>query len=153
KDFNLRPGMLLKGFHRNNGHPGKAPALSKVLEINGRPVENLQSQVPFERQVSIDPTERFILTPAPQASAERSMRFIELMTPIGKGQRALIVAPPRTGKTTLLHQLASSVAHHHPDTFLIVLLVDERPEEVTHFKRSVNGAVIASSSDKEAASH
>src|SRR5262249_52365618 len=101
----------------------------------------------------IDPTDRLILTPAESPDAERSMRLLELMTPLGKGQRALIVAPPRTGKTTLLHQLAASVATHHPEVFLIVLLVDERPEEVTHFKRGVRGEVIASSSDKEASSH
>jgi transcription termination factor Rho len=153
KEYNLRPGMLLKAFHRNNGHPGKAPAVNRVSEINGLPAEQYQVAVPFDRQISIDPLERFILTPAPSPSAERSMRFIELMTPIGKGQRALIVAPPRTGKTTLLHQLASSVSFHHPDVFLIVLLIDERPEEVTHFKRGVKGMVLASSSDKEAASH
>ena len=116
-------------------------------------MENRNDPVPFDRQVSIDPEQRFTLTPARTPQSERSMRLLELMTPLGKGQRALIVAPPRTGKTTLLQDLASSVADHHPEVFLVVLLVDERPEEVTHFKRAVRGSVIASSSDKEAKSH
>ena len=137
---------------------GDRQAVTELLEINGSQASQnadtaSQEPVPFDRQVSIDPDERFVLTPASTPVAERSMRLLELMTPIGKGQRALIVAPPRTGKTTLLQNLASSVAEHHPETHLVVLLVDERPEEVTHFKRSVRGSVIASSSDKEAKSH
>jgi transcription termination factor Rho len=146
----LHSGMMIRAM------AGDRKAVTEILELNGtgpqttQPVEEI---VPFDRQVSIDPEERFILTPASTPQAERSMRLLELMTPIGKGQRALIVAPPRTGKTTLLMNLASSVATHHPETHLVVLLVDERPEEVTHFKRSVRGSVIASSSDKEAKSH
>jgi transcription termination factor Rho len=146
----LQSGMMVRAM------AGDRKAVTEILELNGaapQPSPTGEEVVPFDRQISIDPEERFILTPASTPQAERSMRLLELMTPIGKGQRALIVAPPRTGKTTLLMNLASSVATHHPETHLVVLLVDERPEEVTHFKRSVRGSVIASSSDKEAKSH
>ncbi|MCI0413361.1 transcription termination factor Rho [bacterium] len=141
----LRSGMTIRAM------AGDRKAVTEILEIIGS--QTSEEAVPFDRQISIDPEERFVLTPASTSQADRSMRLLELMTPIGKGQRALIVAPPRTGKTTLLMNLASSVAAHHPETHLVVLLVDERPEEVTHFKRSVRGSVIASSSDKEAKSH
>lgn len=152
RQMGLRTGMPIRAM------AGDRQAVTELLEVNGvdataPPSAAPEEIVPFDRQVSIDPDERFILTPASTPQAERSMRLLELMTPIGKGQRALIVAPPRTGKTTLLQNLASSVAEHHPETQLVVLLVDERPEEVTHFKRSVRGSVIASSSDKEAKSH
>jgi len=149
----LQQGMLLKVMAAYSPSRGQSPAVTKVLEINGAPVDAYKVSSPFERQISIDPHERFVLTPAVNPQSDRSLRLLELMTPIGKGQRALIVAPPRTGKTTLLHDLASSVAEHHPETYLVVLLVDERPEEVTHFKRSVRGAVVASSSDQDAATH
>src|SRR5262245_44328314 len=149
----LQQGMLLKVMAAYSPSRGQSAAVTKLLEINGKPADDYQESSPFERQVSIDPLERFVLTPAKNPQSDRSLRLLELMTPIGKGQRALIVAPPRTGKTTLLHDLATSIAEHHPETFLIVLLVDERPEEVTHFKRSVRGAVIASSSDQDATTH
>jgi transcription termination factor Rho len=149
----LQQGMLLKVMAAYSPSRGQSPAVTKLLEINGKPADEYQESSPFERQVSIDPQERFVLTPAKNPLSDRSLRLLELMTPIGKGQRALIVAPPRTGKTTLLHDLATAVEDHHPETFLIVLLVDERPEEVTHFKRSVRGAVIASSSDQDATTH
>lgn len=151
RDEKLQTGMLVKAVARGGGQKG--PAVTKVLEINGKPREAYTTPVPFERQMAVDPLERFILTPSRTPLIERSMRLLELMTPIGKGQRALIVAPPKTGKTTLLHDLAASIADHHPETVILVLLVDERPEEVTHFKRAVRGMVIASSADKEAASH
>ena len=147
RDKGLKTGMSIKAM------AGDRHAVTDFLEINGKEPGQPADMVPFDRQISIDPEERFVLTPASTPQAERSMRLLELMTPIGKGQRALIVAPPRTGKTTLLMNLASSVADHHPETHLVALLVDERPEEVTHFKRSVRGAVIASSSDKESKSH
>src|SRR3990172_4591340 len=108
RDSNLRTGMHVKGIARQN--PQRKFALARVLEINGTTTESYSAPVPFERQISIDPTERFQLTPARTPQSERSMRLLELMTPIGKGQRAVIVAPPRTGKTTLLHDLASSIA-------------------------------------------
>jgi transcription termination factor Rho len=150
----LHQGMLMHVMAAHAQSRGQSPAVTKILDINSVPAESYSSaDQSFERQISIDPSERFILTPAPNPQSERSLRLLELMTPIGKGQRALIVAPPRTGKTTLLHDLATAIAIHHPETYLVVLLVDERPEEVTHFKRSVRGAVIASSSDQDAATH
>lgn len=151
REEGLQTGMMVKTIARGGGQKG--PAVAKILEINGIPREQYKPPIPFERQMAIDPEERFILTPSRTPQTERSMRLLELMTPIGKGQRSLIVAPPKTGKTTLLHDLAASIADHHPETVIIVLLVDERPEEVTHFKRAVKGIVIASSADKEAASH
>jgi transcription termination factor Rho len=149
----LQTGMLIKAIARASAQKQTSSAVVRLQEINTIPVESYRMITPFERQVSIDPQERFVLTPARTAQSERSLRLLELMTPIGKGQRALIVAPPRTGKTTLLHDLASAVADHHPETFLIVLLIDERPEEVTHFRRSVKGVVVASSSDQDASTH
>ncbi|HSE39733.1 MAG TPA: transcription termination factor Rho [Acidobacteriota bacterium] len=149
----LQQGMLMHVMAAHAQSRGQSPAVTKILDINNVPADSYSSDQSFERQISIDPSERFILTPAPNPQSERSLRLLELMTPIGKGQRALIVAPPRTGKTTLLHDLATAIATHHPETYLVVLLVDERPEEVTHFKRSVRGAVIASSSDQDAATH
>ena len=151
RDERLQTGMLIRATGRGGGQKG--PAVQRILEINGIPRDQYRDPVPFDKQMAIDPLERFILTPARTPQSERSMRLLELMTPIGKGQRALIVAPPKTGKTTLLHDLASSIAEHHPETIVLVLLVDERPEEVTHFRRAVKGMVIASSADKEAASH
>lgn len=153
QQYRLQTGMTLKGIAQGDNSRGKASPVTKILEINGREAQTYSPPVPFERQAAIDPLDRFVLTPARTPQSERSMRLLELMIPIGKGQRALIVAPPKTGKTTLLHDLASSVADHHPEAIVIVLLVDERPEEVTHFKRTVRGMVIASSSDKEASLH
>ncbi|HEY4492527.1 MAG TPA: transcription termination factor Rho, partial [Acidobacteriota bacterium] len=144
--------MLVSGV-ASSSKQNAGPKLNRILEINGIPIETYQTPLPFDRQVSIDPFERFVLTPAKTPQSEISMRVIELMVPIGKGQRSLIVAPPKTGKTTLLHDLAASIADHHPEVFLIILLVDERPEEVTHFKRAVRGIVVASSMDQSAAAH
>lgn len=105
---------------------------------------------PFSQLTSIDPFERIKLETEP---TELSMRVIDLLAPIGKGQRCLIVAPPRAGKTTLLQRMAAAITLNHPEIHLIVLLVDERPEEVTDMKRSVRGEVIASSSDDVARNH
>jgi transcription termination factor Rho len=118
--------------------------------INGRSPDDHLETKPFEDLTAIDPG-RPVCFETPGGSP--SMRVIDLMTPIGFGQRGLIVAPPRTGKTILLQQMAEGVATNHPDAHLIVLLVDERPEEVTDMRRSVRGEVAASSNDKDAESH
>jgi transcription termination factor Rho len=139
------------GRHGGRGAPGgSSPRLMQIRSINGlRPDEYAQRR-PFSTLTSIDPFERIKLETDP---SEISTRVIDLLTPIGKGQRCLIVAPPRAGKTTLLQKIAAAITRNHPEIHLIVLLVDERPEEVTDMKRNVRGEVIASSSDDMARHH
>jgi len=139
------------GHAGHGGAPGPGTAsLVDVRSINGMPIEEFAKRRPFSELTSIDPLERIRLETEP---AELSMRVIDLLTPIGKGQRCLIVAPPRAGKTTLLQKIAAAISRNHPEIHLIVLLVDERPEEVTDMKRNVRGEVIASSSDDLARQH
>ncbi len=160
-----RPRDARQGGHpRHGGHPGHgggrpahggapgagANSLVEIRTINGLPPDQFAHRSPFTELTSIDPIERIRLETEP---AELSMRVIDLLTPIGKGQRCLIVAPPRAGKTTLLQKIAASISRNHPEIHLIVLLVDERPEEVTDMKRNVRGEVIASSSDDMARQH
>jgi len=133
-----------------SGSGGRAPRLSEVRAVNGVPLEEFARRRSFSQLTSVDPFERIRLETDPD---ELSTRVIDLLTPIGKGQRCLIVAPPRAGKTTLLQRIASAITRNHPEIHLIVLLVDERPEEVTDMKRSVRGEVIASSSDDVARNH
>jgi len=121
-----------------------------VRAVNGVPLEEFARRRSFSQLTSVDPFERIRLETDPD---ELSTRVIDLLTPIGKGQRCLIVAPPRAGKTTLLQRIAAAITRNHPEIHLIVLLVDERPEEVTDMKRSVRGEVIASSSDDVARNH
>ena len=118
--------------------------MTDLVEIEGHEPEHYLGLRGFDELTAIDPHERIRLETGPEPMG---MRVMDLLTPVGKGQRGLIVAPPRTGKTILLQQLAASVAKNHPEIHLIVLLVDERPEEVTEMRRSVRGEVIASSSD------
>ncbi|HUD71286.1 MAG TPA: transcription termination factor Rho [Dongiaceae bacterium] len=144
--------------HRGHGHPrgggggggARGPRLSEIRTINGMVPAEFAQRRPFSTLTSIDPFERIRLETEPQ---EISTRVIDMLTPIGKGQRCLVVAPPRAGKTTLLQKIASAISKNHPEIHLIVLLVDERPEEVTDMKRNVNGEVIASSSDEMARQH
>ncbi len=133
-----------------SGSGGRAPRLSEVRAVNGVPLEEFARRRSFSQLTSVDPFERIRLETDPD---ELSTRVIDLLTPIGKGQRCLIVAPPRAGKTTLLQRIAAAITRNHPEIHLIVLLVDERPEEVTDMKRSVRGEVIASSSDDVARNH
>ena len=133
-----------------SGSGGRAPRLSEVRAVNGVPLEEYARRRSFSQLTSVDPFERIRLETDPD---ELSTRVIDLLTPIGKGQRCLIVAPPRAGKTTLLQRIAAAITRNHPEIHLIVLLVDERPEEVTDMKRSVRGEVIASSSDDVARNH
>jgi transcription termination factor Rho len=141
----LESGLRLTATASTNG--SQRGNIGEIATIEGLvPDEYRQKAVPFAELVSIDPTSRFRLETAPGVLEPR---VIELMTPIGKGQRCLIVSPPKAGKTTLLQQLAHAIAVNHPETQIFVLLVDERPEEVTHWKRSVvQGEVYASSSDE-----
>jgi transcription termination factor Rho len=127
------------------GRRGGGPQIVQIREINGAAASAYDPPAQFGDLVSIDPTERLRLS---RGSEDVAMRAVELVTPIGKGQRGLIVAAPKAGKTTLVEQLAGGIAANHPEVDLLVVLIDERPEEVTHLKRSVRGEVVASSSDE-----
>ena len=148
--YRLRQGVSLKGRVEPAERGGEGPRLAEVFEIEGRDPELYSTLRSFDDLTAIDPHERIRLETGPEPLGTRVM---DLLTPIGKGQRGLIVAPPRTGKTILLQQLAAAVATNHPEIHLIVLLVDERPEEVTDMKRSVKGEVLASSSDHDVDEH
>ncbi len=141
-----------RGGHRGHGgdRGGSSARLVEMRTVNGLPPQEFAGRRLFSQLTSIDPFERIRLETDPE---ELSMRVIDILAPIGKGQRCLIVAPPRAGKTTLLQRMAAAITQNHPEIHLIVLLVDERPEEVTDMKRSVRGEVIASSSDDVARNH
>jgi transcription termination factor Rho len=124
--------------------------LVTIESVCGLSPETFQQRTPFKRLIALDPTERFNLA----AGGEKSMRLIDLIAPVGKGTRGLIVAPPQAGKTMLLEQMARAILTDDPKTRLIILLIDERPEEVTHFRRTIAGAeVFASSSDQPLEEH
>jgi len=124
--------------------------LIRVDKINGRDPNFVRDRVPFKFLTPLFPYERFKLA---DNNSNVSMRIMDLFAPIGKGQRGMLVSQPKTGKTTLLKDIANAIAKNHPETYLIVLLIDERPEEVTDMKRSVNGEVIASTFDEPAERH
>jgi transcription termination factor Rho len=144
--YKLREGVLLTGTTvTTEGGRAQSDALEEIESINGLSLDEYLQRADFNQLTSVDPTERLELS---EGNDHLSMRVIDLIAPIGKGQRGIIVAPPKTGKTTLIEQIAESVADNHPECHLVVLLIDERPEEVTHLKRRVRGEVIASSSDQ-----
>ncbi len=126
------------------------PVLSNVAQINGMEPARWQAVTEFSRKVAVTPFERLTLSSSPR---EIPMRVVDLLCPIGKGQRALIVSPPKAGKTILMQQFAHAISTHHPEIDLLVLLIDERPEEVTDMQRTIKGEVFASSSDSERGSH
>jgi transcription termination factor Rho len=154
--FSLRAGVQISGTATpaDDGRAGRgrvqSDQLASVELVNGINPEHYLRTPEFTKLTSVDPTERLELS---VGNPNLSMRVLDLIAPIGKGQRGLIVAPPKTGKTTLIEEIAEAVADNHPETHLVVLLVDERPEEVTHMKRRVRGEVIASSSDQNAEYH
>ena len=150
KLFGLKTGDSIKGAIRPPKEGEKYFALLKVSKINGLEPQDVRDRVPFDYLTPLFPTEKFTL--ATQAK-DFSNRIIDMFTPIGKGQRGLIVAQPKTGKTFLLKDIANAIAKNHPECYLIVLLVDERPEEVTDMKRSVRGEVVASTFDEAAENH
>jgi transcription termination factor Rho len=152
KLFGLRTGDTVCGAIRPPKEGEKYFALLKVSKINGRDPAEIRDRVPFDYLTPLFPTEKMRLVSAP-GSKNMGNRMIDLFTPIGKGQRGLIVAQPKTGKTFLLKDLANAIAKNHPECYIIVLLVDERPEEVTDFKRSVNAEVVASTFDEPAENH
>ncbi|MEM9820604.1 MAG: transcription termination factor Rho [Bacteroidota bacterium] len=152
KLFGLRTGDTVRGAIRPPKEGEKYFALLRVSRINGLEPQNIRDRVPFDYLTPLFPTEKFRLTHSPSGK-DYGARMIDLFTPIGKGQRGLIVAQPKTGKTFLLKDVANSIAKNHPDCYLIVLLIDERPEEVTDMKRSVNAEVVASTFDEPADNH
>ncbi|HCD52851.1 MAG TPA: transcription termination factor Rho [Balneolaceae bacterium] len=148
KHLDLRQGLILEGEFEEDNQGNKH--VFSVDYVNRQPVEAWTRCAKFERQTPIMPVDWMRMGDNPE---DIEMRVIDLVAPIGKGQRALIVAPPRTGKTVLLKQIANSISQNHPDIHLSVLLVDERPEEVTDFMRSTDAEVFASSNDKKTQSH
>ena len=151
KLFGLKTGDTVRGTVRPPKEGEKYFPLIKLIEINGREPSFVRDRVPFEYLTPLFPSEKFNLSGHKEESL--STRVIDLFTPIGKGQRGLIVAQPKTGKTTLLKEVANAIAANHPEVYLLILLIDERPEEVTDMSRSVNAEVIASTFDEPAERH
>ncbi len=152
KLFGLRTGDTVRGAIRPPKEGEKYFALLRVSRINGLEPKDIRDRVPFDYLTPLFPTEKLNLCTSPTGK-DYGTRMIDLFTPIGKGQRGLIVAQPKTGKTYLLKDVANAIAKNHPEVYLIVLLVDERPEEVTDMKRSVNAEVVASTFDEPAEQH
>jgi len=153
KRLGLREGLYLDGTAtavQDNRGKGRPPQLVSVREVNGLALSDYAHRPDFNELISLDPTDRLELS---KSNDNMSMRVIDILAPIGKGQRGLIVAPPKTGKTTLIEEIAEAVANNHPEVHLMMLLIDERPEEVTHMKRKVRGEVIASSADFSSSDH
>lgn len=150
KLFGLKTGDTVNGIIRPPKEGEKYFPLVKVIEINGRSPEYIRDRVPFEHLTPLFPDEKFNIT---GKASSLSTRVVDLFAPIGKGQRGLIVAQPKTGKTVLLKDIANAIAANHPEVYMIVLLIDERPEEVTDMARSVNAEVIASTFDEPAERH
>ncbi len=151
KEYGLKTGDVVEASIRPPHEGDKYYPLVKVLSINGLSPDVICDRVPFEHLIPLFPDEKFEITKG--ASANISTRVVDMFAPIGKGQRALIVAPPKTGKTILLKDIANAISENHPDTYIIMLLIDERPEEVTDMARSVNAEVIASTFDEPADRH
>jgi transcription termination factor Rho len=158
-DIFVTPDTIKRSFLREGSyvtgptqppHRGNSPQLKAVERVNDMPFEDYTKSVRFENLTTIDPIEKFRLETSPDLI---ETRVIDLVTPIGKGTRGLIVAPPRTGKTTVLKQIANAIAANHPEVHVLVLLIDERPEEVTDFQRSVKAEVVASSNDQDLETH
>ncbi|MBT3364353.1 MAG: transcription termination factor Rho [Flavobacteriales bacterium] len=150
KEFGLKTGDTVKGDVRPPREGEKFFPLNGVSMVNGRALEFIRDRVAFEHLTPLFPDQKFDLT---GRKLTLSTRVIDLFSPIGKGQRGLIVAQPKTGKTTLLKEVANSIAANHPEVYMIILLIDERPEEVTDMSRSVNAEVIASTFDAPAENH
>ncbi len=151
KRYGLKTGDVVEGGIRPPREGEKYFPLCKIDLINGLPPELTRDRTPFEHLVPLFPDEKFDLTSG--RTCNISTRVVDMFAPIGKGQRALIVAPPKTGKTILLKDIANAIAENHPETYIIMLLIDERPEEVTDMARSVNAEVIASTFDEPAERH
>ncbi len=151
--FSLRTGDTVEGQIRAPKNGERYFALLKVNTINFDPPEAARHRVNFDNLTPLYPEERLNLEVADGSTKDLSTRVIELVAPLGKGQRALLVSPPRAGKTVLMQNIAHAVAINHPEVYLIVLLIDERPEEVTDMQRSVKGEVVSSTFDEPATRH
>ncbi len=153
KQFSLRTGDSVEGEIRAPEESERYFALTNVSQINFEEPERAKHKVAFDNLTPLYPDERLKMEIEDPTIKDKSSRVIDLVAPIGKGQRSLIVAPPRTGKTVILQNIASSIERNHPECYLIVLLIDERPEEVTDMQRSVKGEVISSTFDEPATRH
>lgn len=153
RKFSLKTGDTVEGLIRSPQDGERYFALLKVNSINFDDPEKIKHKTHFDNLTPLYPDERFRMELKVPADKDLSARVIDLVAPLGKGQRALIVAPPRTGKTVLLQNIAHSITGNHPEAYLIVLLIDERPEEVTDMQRSVKGEVVASTFDEPASRH
>ncbi len=151
--FNLRTGDTVSGLIRPPKDGERYFALLKVGDINGDAPESSKSKVLFENLTPLFPKKRLKLEQGNGSTEDLTARIIDMVAPIGKGQRGLIVSPPKAGKTMLLQNIAASISHNHPDVTLIVLLIDERPEEVTEMERTVRGEVVSSTFDEPATRH
>jgi len=151
--FGLRTGDTIEGEIRGPKDGERYFALTKVTQINFDDPEAVRHRVNFDNLTPLYPDSKLTLDSADPTQKDKSARVIDIVAPQGKGQRALIVAPPRTGKTVLLQNIAKAITDNHPEVFLLVLLVDERPEEVTDMQRSVKGEVISSTFDEPASRH
>ncbi len=153
RQFGLRTGDSVEGIIREPNDTERYFAMTKVEAINFEEPEKALHKVSFDNLTPLYPDERMTMEVEDPTIKDRSARIIDLVAPIGKGQRSLIVSPPRTGKTVLLQNIAHSVETNHPECYLIVLLIDERPEEVTDMQRSVKGEVVSSTFDEPATRH
>jgi len=153
RKFSLRTGDTIEGEIRQPDDTERYFALTSVTQINFQQPERARHKIAFENLTPLYPDERLRMEVEDPTIKDRTARVIDLVAPIGKGQRSLIVAPPRTGKTVILQNIANSIAANHPECYLIVLLIDERPEEVTDMQRSVRGEVISSTFDEPATRH
>ncbi|MDC1094391.1 transcription termination factor Rho [Planktomarina temperata] len=153
RQFSLRTGDTIEGIIKAPEDTERYFGMTKVEKINFENPERARHKVAFENLTPLYPDERLKMELEDPTTKDRSARIIDLVAPIGKGQRSLIVAPPRTGKTVLLQNIANSIEINHPECYLIVLLIDERPEEVTDMQRSVKGEVVSSTFDEPATRH
>ncbi len=151
--FNLRTGDTINGTIRPPKEGERYFALLKVNQINYDTPENARNKILFENLTPLFPTEQLVMELGNGTTEDLTARVVDLVAPIGKGQRSIIVAPPKAGKTMLLQNIAQSIVRNNPECFLIVLLIDERPEEVTEMERTVRGEVIASTFDESPARH
>ncbi|NLF29056.1 MAG: transcription termination factor Rho, partial [Clostridiales bacterium] len=150
--FNLRTGDYVVGKTRPQREGDRYNAMIFISEVNGEQPENTARRRPFDTLVPVYPDERLRLE-SPEGKGDLALRLIDILAPIGKGQRGMIVSQPKAGKTTLLKKIANAITRNNPDVHLIVLLIDERPEEVTDMKRSINGEVVYSTFDEAPENH